>query len=1740
MSATKKLKVKKRKTVARKKKLAKKRRVFVSKKSTIRKTKNKAIFVPASFQEEGAVHRINLRDKNYDAVFADAITESIRQSRAQNYLQELPIPVRPENTVAQFADFSGSSVQEAGQDQAGFLSPETQQNPPAGRQEKSRRKLFTKAVLYSILGALILAGIFTAILYVFAVPPTSKYDFGETLDPNCSPVLGDPNYKVNCSVVAPAQYSFSTNDFSGTGDFTTSGTVQAGTLQIGGEYALPTIDGNNGQVLSTNGSGTVSWQDAGSSSMIYPGSGIAVSTGSAWGTSLTDSHANWDAAYTHKTTEDAINGLVFVDGAGNYSAKAIGTDVQAYSAKLASLAGVSNPASASFLKMADDGTISTDISTYLTAYSETDPIVGAITGIVKANGAGVISAATAGTDYLATVTADTPLSGSGTSGSHLTITAADATHAGYVPLSGTPVTNQYLMAAVTSGALSWGQIAYADISGTPDLSGYATKALDNLASVAINTSLLPGTTKSIDLGSTTKTFKDIYIAGTADPFYIKLTGTATATDVITFPDETGTVCTTGSVCANYQPAGSYLIAETDPIVGAITGIVKANGAGVISAATAGTDYQSGTLTATRVPYATGSPGTLTDSANLTFDGTSLTAAGLIGPLKVSSTTGVNLTSTNGVLTMAGLKSAGNNENLTLNFETTANAVAISTDTEVNTLAFNGITLASSTGTLTLGGRGGSNNEELAFDFETTPNKVAIGTGTSVTDITTALSFTAGQLIDSGLSASKPVFTDSNKQLTSTGVLGADQGGTGLSSLTAYAVLAGGTTSTGAFQQVSGLGDAGQVLTSNGAAALPTWQAASGGMINPMDDIGQLIYGGASGTPTKLSAGSSGQVLRSGGAGAPAWSTATYPATGGTSGTLLTSNGTNFVNTTATYPATATGTGTILRANGTNWLATTATYPTTIAAGSTLVANSLNTLSALTSTSGTYVLTNTSGTISWAAGGSGTVTGAGSANRVAYWSGTSALTSSANFTYSGTLLTVGGTGNGGYINITDEAYGYQIDGYRLVSKYGSSPNENLFLGQSGNFYMSGVGNIFAGYYAGVNNYTGNYNIFDGYMAGVNNYSGYNNDFIGYEAGYNNNSGYMNEFIGDSAGYSNYSGSYDVFIGAYSGYNNQYGYQNTAIGSYAGYSNQTGNGNVFLGYAAGSYETGSNAFYVDDRLRANTAGDKANALLYGTFADAAASQTLYLNALVYMPTVYNATTGSSANVYIDPQGMLWRSTSSLRYKYNVQPLEEDFSKILQLQPKSFTYKGSDMQGMGYIAEDLDAMGLKDLVGYDGEGRPDSVNYDKISVYLTEIVKQQQQDIDALNVIAGINSGGSWGSGALSAADAQNPIISAVQKLLTDTGVVIQNGITSIKNLAVDTLAVKTARINQMEMVDRATGDIYCTWIENGEWQKSQGDCSSIGVVSATGNEVESSTPSGPDQAITQQTQQIVEQAAQVVQQAQQASSAAQQAVQQSQDAVNQAAQQAVQQVQQSVVSVASIDDIAVNNGTAFDEIGLPESVNVTLLDGTSQDLPVVWDSGTPEYDETTGGTYAFAGALTLSGDITNSKKLKAEVNILVQPAEEQESSQDNSQQQESSSQGEQTQEQQQINEQQPPTQEQQPAAEQPPTEQSTETPTPPPTPVPAEETPAPVDQLIQDAASSLLNGVWNFFKWLFNSGSDAISSVSIVQKSAAGLMKAGSSLDSLLQSFDIKLLETNIFESIKNLFEKNYDKNVIDNK
>ena len=79
-------------------------------------------------------------------------------------------------------------------------------------------------------------------------------------------------------------------------------------------------------------------------------------------------------------------------------------------------------------------------------------------------------------------------------------------------------------------------------------------------------------------------------------------------------------------------------------------------------------------------------------------------------------------------------------------------------------------------------------------------------------------------------------------------LAVNQGGTGNTSTTAYAVICGGTTSTGAQQSIASVGTSGQVLTSNGAGALPTFQT-----LQQANIVAWINFNG-SGTPTARASG----------------------------------------------------------------------------------------------------------------------------------------------------------------------------------------------------------------------------------------------------------------------------------------------------------------------------------------------------------------------------------------------------------------------------------------------------------------------------------------------------------------------------------------------------------------------------------------------------------------------------------------------------------------------------------------------------------------------------------------------------------------------------------------------------------------------------------------------------------------------------------------------------------------------
>jgi len=193
----------------------------------------------------------------------------------------------------------------------------------------------------------------------------------------------------------------------------------------------------------------------GGGGMVYPSAGIPLSTGSAWGTSITDNSANWNTAFgwgNHAglypllagsyNNPSWLNQLAWskITGAPSFLSAVDTSDIPSFYVKVKSLFSAASPliynsgtggfsiqvatsGQNGYLSSGDWTTFNnkqstglsfllsdtaaktwsfidiTGVPAFLTSYTETDPVVKAINGLIKSNGT-VISAATAGTDYL--------------------------------------------------------------------------------------------------------------------------------------------------------------------------------------------------------------------------------------------------------------------------------------------------------------------------------------------------------------------------------------------------------------------------------------------------------------------------------------------------------------------------------------------------------------------------------------------------------------------------------------------------------------------------------------------------------------------------------------------------------------------------------------------------------------------------------------------------------------------------------------------------------------------------------------------------------------------------------------------------------------------------------------------------------------------------------------------------------------------------------------------------------------------------------------------------------------------------------------------------------------------------------------------------------------------------------------------------------------------------------------------
>lgn len=116
-------------------------------------------------------------------------------------------------------------------------------------------------------------------------------------------------------------------------------------------------------------------------------------------------------------------------------------------------------------------------------------------------------------------------------------------------------------------------------------------------------------------------------------------------------------------------------------------------------------------------------------------------------------------------------------------------------------------------------------------------------------------------------------------------------------------------------------------------------------------------------------------------------------------------------------------------------------------------------------------------------------------------------------------------------------------------------------------------------------------------------------------------------------------------------------------------------------------------------------------------------------LYALGVYDTTTASAANVVVEATGRLVRSTSSIKYKRDVEPVS--IASLLRfdlVSPVRYTSRTDGRQYFGFIAEDLHRAGLPELVTYHN-GLPDGVQYGHITAILWAEIRQLKSHIKGL---------------------------------------------------------------------------------------------------------------------------------------------------------------------------------------------------------------------------------------------------------------------------------------------------------------------------------------------------------------------------------------------------------------------------
>lgn len=108
-------------------------------------------------------------------------------------------------------------------------------------------------------------------------------------------------------------------------------------------------------------------------------------------------------------------------------------------------------------------------------------------------------------------------------------------------------------------------------------------------------------------------------------------------------------------------------------------------------------------------------------------------------------------------------------------------------------------------------------------------------------------------------------------------------------------------------------------------------------------------------------------------------------------------------------------------------------------------------------------------------------------------------------------------------------------------------------------------------------------------------------------------------------------------------------------------------------------------------------------------------------------------STRQVYINSSGSFGTTASTERFKQNIIPYKFDYDKLMCLEVVKFNYKpeisDSTETQYGVIAEQAEAIGLDEFVGYDADGQVDYFAYERLAVANLQLIQKQNEMIKRL---------------------------------------------------------------------------------------------------------------------------------------------------------------------------------------------------------------------------------------------------------------------------------------------------------------------------------------------------------------------------------------------------------------------------